>query len=99
MDTNQLGQKEISIHTFLAEGDDTTRDRIQMLEPFQSTPSSRKVTCFNFSDFIATVKFQSTPSSRKVTVQYVLGNGLKLISIHTFLAEGDHGTISLKLPF
>ena len=28
MDTNQLGQKEISIHTFLAEGDDTTRDRI-----------------------------------------------------------------------
>ena len=34
----------ISIHTFLAEGDDTTRDRIQMLEPFQSTPSSRKVT-------------------------------------------------------
>ena len=38
------GAMVISIHTFLAEGDDTTRDRIQMLEPFQSTPSSRKVT-------------------------------------------------------
>ena len=50
MDTNQLGQKEISIHTFLAEGDDTTRDRIQMLEPFQSTPSSRKVTLRPRSD-------------------------------------------------
>ena len=33
--------------------------------------------------------FQSTPSLRKVTVRYSLHRADRLISIHTFLAEGD----------
>ena len=126
----------ISIHTFLAEGDQDTKLRTTLSYIFQSTPSSRKVTflhrrwhslsLISIHTFLAegdvatigvstvmTDVFQSTPSSRKVTnylYRYFaswfyfnphLPRGRwrsrsnarqrkqALISIHTFLAEGD----------
>ena len=43
------------------------------------------------------LQFQSAPSLRKVTTSHgIYGNG-RLISIHTFLAEGDHPGIPLDL--
>ena|GEM_PF-7130822 len=59
------------------------------LQLFQSTPSSRKVTCA--LDIIIWLfnRFQSTPSSRKVTVGRFNSVRRITISIHTFLAEGD----------
>ena len=56
---------------------------------FQSTPSSRKVTVFYVSCTWLRISFQSTPSSRKVTFRHFLHLQLFVISIHTFLAEGD----------
>ena len=55
---------------------------------FQSTPSLRKVT--SAPDLTARYfQFQSTPSLRKVT-EVLQEKGIELIiSIHTFLAEGD----------
>ena len=57
---------------------------------FQSTPSLRKVT--SAPDLTARYfQFQSTPSLRKVT-EVLQEKGIELIiSIHTFLAEGDTG--------
>ena len=102
----------ISIHTFLAEGDcwcpadraggmhfNPHLPRGRWLDSvkswyiaslFQSTPSSRKVTLCMFGRLALMEKFQSTPSSRKVTqLAYAILDVTK-ISIHTFLAEGDH---------
>ena len=125
----------ISIHTFLAEGDQTTYLTMTRTRRFQSTPSSRKVT-YVIPRKIKSVKFQSTPSSRKVTwrqepvteilvlfqstpssrkvttvtvfccaehnpfqstpssrkvtAYYLQAFANVSISIHTFLAEGDH---------
>ena len=56
----------ISIHTFLAEGDNKLAVARYTLAVFQSTPSLQKVT-FGFKVPIIIDKFQSTPSSRKVT--------------------------------
>ena len=127
------GQDDISIHTFLAEGDNISvlkRFRPIDFNPhlpcgrwpfsaspnlikvrFQSTPSLRKVTHINrgckalldnFNPhlpcgrwlqfryiFHNLILFQSTPSLRKVTLIKRYDIGLKTISIHTFLAEGD----------
>ena len=58
----------ISIHTFLAEGDVRYSFKARSLHPFQSTPSSRKVTAYNNSQRENGNRFQSTPSSRKVTL-------------------------------
>ena len=68
------------------------------LQLFQSTPSSRKVTCA--LDIIIWLfnRFQSTPSSRKVTVGRFNSVRRITISIHTFLAEGDSLKISLCCP-
>ena len=78
----------LSIHTFLAEGDTLSRFSPLMSVAFQSTPSLRKVT--SAPDLTARYfQFQSTPSLRKVT-EVLQEKGIELIiSIHTFLAEGD----------
>ena len=55
---------------------------------FQSTPSLRKVTSV-YSVFLQIAKFQSTPSLRKVTNIHVHLYRVTIISIHTFLTEGD----------
>ena len=57
---------KISIHTFLAEGDQQRFPCLSAGQQFQSTPSLRKVT--PMAAFICyLVGFQSTPSLRKVT--------------------------------
>ena len=78
----------ISIHTFLAEGDRNHTERSRKTMAFQSTPSSRKVTKMLRQGEWRDV-FQSTPSSRKVTGSCARFQTMSLISIHTFLAEGD----------
>ena len=81
---------QISIHTFLAEGDYRLFSSINLLFKFQSTPSSRKVTAIQLQSAWLYTQFQSTPSSRKVTSDGRLYSPLVYsISIHTFLAEGD----------
>ena len=55
---------------------------------FQSTPSSRKVT-YSVRRLNLLPQFQSTPSSRKVTSSLAPAADILVISIHTFLAEGD----------
>ena len=55
---------------------------------FQSTPSLRKVTSTGFL-VLGSTGFQSTPSLRKVTTLKLSACLEILISIHTFLAEGD----------
>ena len=60
----------------------------QCQQKFQSTPSLRKVTK-SFTSTVFCVKFQSTPSLRKVTQIILKLKILIIISIHTFLAEGD----------
>ena len=55
---------------------------------FQSTPSLRKVT-FLLCTRMLLSRFQSTPSLRKVTVPSTMQPKCTVISIHTFLAEGD----------
>ena len=78
----------ISIHTFLAEGDYNAAGLYQNQYLFQSTPSLRKVTLL-FDDCLSLLQFQSTPSVRKVTQSQLGGIVVTPISIHTFLAEGD----------
>ena len=102
---------DISIHTFLAEGDDLWHHGSKWLCQFQSTPSLRKATSVGIMNHMRR-KFQSTPSLRKATVnEKALAAGCTnfnphlpcgrrqnilrnlsiyiIISIHTFLAEGD----------
>ena len=59
----------ISIHTFLAEGDYNAAGLYQNQYLFQSTPSLRKVTLL-FDDCLSLLQFQSTPSLRKVTLLF-----------------------------
>ena len=60
----------------------------QQLDKFQSTPSLRKVTMEQGVE-VEEVEFQSTPSLRKVTNCSYNSCYIGMISIHTFLAEGD----------
>ena len=78
----------ISIHTFLTEGDLQIYYRHSLKSPFQPTPSLRKVTTIVIQCLITGV-FQSTPSSRKVTAELIRSGEKYIISIHTFLTEGD----------
>ncbi len=59
---------------------------------FQSTPSLRKATTADPFK-IARQLFQSTPSLRKATAQPLFKLLFPIISIHTFLAEGDSSAI------
>ena len=80
----------ISIHTFLAEGDPLTSTSYVRRDIFQSTPSLRKVTLRLLRRQQILTVFQSTPSLRKVTCESDVKSENRYISIHTFLAEGDH---------
>ena len=44
-----------------------SRNKAEAVKLFQSTPSSRKVTCYSCAHWDNCHQFQSTPSSRKVT--------------------------------
>ena len=101
----------ISIHTFLAEGDLIVRPQKYLSKNFNPhLPRGRWRTttwCFKCyviyfnphlprgrwpwsqNDDIMSPIFQSTPSSRKVTDEYENADSDTVISIHTFLAEGD----------
>ena len=77
----------ISIHTFLAEGDQIALSQ-KLMEKFQSTPSSRKVTFGMLESLII----------QSISIHTFLAEGDEgvrvdvqglCISIHTFLAEGD----------
>ncbi len=59
------------------------------LVEFQSTPSLRKATVRGDFPAVPTETFQSTPSLRKATMTFEQLTKQFLISIHTFLAEGD----------
>ena len=78
----------ISIHTFLAEGD--KKSILFILSTYNFNPH---LPCGRWRFFCKAhatqIKFQSTPSLRKVTVIAPIAFLLILISIHTFLAEGD----------
>ena len=58
---------------------------------FQSTPSSRRETAAGGYRLPYADRFQSTPSSRRETQRAALLRGPLFISIHSLLAEGDHG--------
>ena len=78
----------ISIHTFLAEGDETGLAMTAKTIIFQSTPSLRKVTCesadVSCSATISIHTFLAEGDDATFNGDLVIG-----ISIHTFLAEGD----------
>ena len=79
----------ISIHTFLAEGDVNVCLILDVVTKFQSTPSSRKVTVFCCNRFLSFIYFNPhLPRGRWLFLRFHLQNFF-LISIHTFLAEGD----------
>ena len=86
--------RDISIHTFLAEGDHLLQT-VEYVEWYFNPHLPRGRRQNLLGDFIFFIKFQSTPSSRKATsfqciIQYCIN-----ISIHTFLAEGDHLSAAL----
>ena len=64
------------------------------LRVFQSTPSLRKAT-MQRSAAAGTTTFQSTPSLRKATLKWKPHSFWRIISIHTFLAEGDTQKIGM----
>ena len=79
---------DISIHTFLAEGDFRPCFQSGPLQHFNPhLPCGRRRLIYRtiFRDIL----FQSTPSLRKATLSHFLRVLLPIISIHTFLAEGD----------
>ena len=80
----------ISIHTFLAEGDyQLVIIYVVFICYFNPhLPRGRWQCIINLS--WCHIRFQSTPSSRKVTNDCVRDILLSVISIHTFLAEGDY---------
>ena len=80
--------RRISIHTFLAEGDEDQYRICKRLRISIHTFLAEGDTLSRFSPLMS-VAFQSTPSLRKVTENtgYVITS--RVISIHTFLAEGD----------
>ena len=80
--------RRISIHTFLAEGDEDQYRICKRLRISIHTFLAEGDTLSRFSPLMS-VAFQSTPSLRKVT-EVLQEKGIELIiSIHTFLAEGD----------
>ena len=84
-----FGLIQISIHTFLAEGDQSITTNSFMVWQFQSTPSSRKVTFLFLPSFCNSLDFNPhLPRGRWLNLQLAL-LGATPISIHTFLAEGE----------
>ena len=79
----------ISIHTFLAEGDRNVFGAGYRLRAFQSTPSSRKATdtLLDVPQFLRYFNPHLPRGRRPASNSSILF--LVLISIHTFLAEGD----------
>ena len=78
----------ISIHTFLTEGDPLQCVGLQLclyFNPHLPYGRWRNVVCKR----AWREAFQSTPSLRKVTFLYLLTAVNRVISIHTFLTEGD----------
>ena len=87
-----VDRRVISIHTFLAEGDDILLNRSTGLLNFNPhLPCGRRRYWFDGAGMM--VRFQSTPSLRKATERITTMRLQLVISIHTFLAEGDrtHG--------
>ena len=86
--------EDISIHTFLAEGDIATGCGRRPDSVFQSTPSLRKVTHMEFQNLwdisISIHTFLAEGDARSRRSGYLIRH----ISIHTFLAEGDIVRIS-----
>ena len=79
----------ISIHTFLAEGDYIRGSRVLQMQDFNPhLPCGRRRP--HIYGFGSSSRFQSTPSLRKATCLHVRYKTRFHISIHTFLAEGDH---------
>ena len=79
----------ISIHTFLAEGDGDVIFNVKCDIKFQSTPSLRKVTWSEPQLSWGLCHFNPhLPCGRWHVEGKVNGDG-SIISIHTFLAEGD----------
>ena len=82
------GSGKISIHTFLAEGDDPAS--FYAADPGNFNPHLPRGRWLRwFRMLVDEIAFQSTPSSRKVTHLRQRHDGWRNISIHTFLAEGD----------
>ena len=78
----------ISIHTFLAEGDSIELFDVQLFRNFNPhLPCGRRPRLVRQS--ASRRIFQSTPSLRKATRNPRSCNSQGIISIHTFLAEGD----------
>ena len=83
---------DISIHTFLTEGDIKSGSRHFDYFLFQSTPSLRKVTfCFLKNTTFITYFNPHLPHGRWRLPVCRLSTCLQ-ISIHTFLAEGDYAS-------
>ena len=72
---------------------------IRTAQTFQSTPSLRKVTVIDLESKVLSLVFQSTPSLRKVTTNWTKIATVDLISIHTFLTEGDSALDLLMYAF
>ena len=96
MSVEELNDRFISIHTFLAEGDSQwlrspLGSMIISIHTFLAEGDDSVV-----SGWVRYVTFQSTPSLRKATHQQYVVFAEKSISIHTFLAEGDKLQITRK---
>ena len=88
----------ISIHTFLAEGDRITYAGHRSSNAFQSTPSSRKVTC-EVKDCVLVERISIHTFLAEGDQVAWIGDYSQTISIHTFLAEGDVKLASLFVWF
>ncbi len=85
-----IEQLEISIHTFLAEGDFYHAAGSPLSVDFNPhLPRRRRLDSSRGG--VRVDVFQSTPSSQKATAYRGRRAALQVISIHTFLAEGDIG--------
>ena len=79
---------DISIHTFLAEGDGRAVAGGVLFGDFNPHLPCRRRQVGDSWDYSG-LKFQSTPSSQKATLATLFTGIEWYISIHTFLAEGD----------